>query len=162
MTASAAVLAMLALAASLLQLGAIPAFFLDGIAAPLLPVALIAAWAMLRGDGDAWPALLVAAVVLGVASQMRVGWFLLALLPTAAFSAAVVRRVATRRLAFVPATAAAGALAYLAVLALAAGSPAAVMVPREMFLAVAWTAAAAAIAGIALWLFHPRPHGLFE
>lgn len=155
-------LVVLALAASLLQLGAIPAFFLDGVAAPLLPVALIAAWATLRGDGDAWPALLIAAVVLGVASQLRVGWFLLALLPTAVLSAAAVRQVASRRLVFVPVTAAAGAIAYLAVLALAAGSPAAVLLPREMFFAAAWTATAAVVVGLALWPFHPRPRGLFE
>ena len=83
----AATLALLALAASLLQLGAVPALFLGGVAAPLLPVALIAAWTMARGERELWPALLVVAAVMGVASSERIGWFLLALLPAALLAA---------------------------------------------------------------------------
>lgn len=161
MTTGTGVLAVIALAASLLQLGAVPAFFLDGVAAPLLPVAVIAAWATLRGEGDAWPALLIAAIVLGVASQLRVGWFLLALLPTSALCAIVVRQ-AGGRLALAPLAAAVGAVAYLAVLALAAGRPATMLQPWEVLLAAGWTALVATLVALVLRPFHPRPQGLFE
>jgi hypothetical protein len=160
-TTGTGVLAVIALAASLRQLGAVPTFFLAGIAAPLLPVAVIAAWATLRGEGDAWPALLVAAFVLGVASQLRVGWFMLALLPTSALCAVVVRQ-AGGRFAFAPAAAAGGAVAYLAVLSLAAARPATVLQPWEVLLAAAWTALAAALIALVLQPFHPRPRRLFE
>ena len=75
--------AVLALAAAVLQLGVVPSLFLQPEQAPLLPVALLAAWIAVRGPSEAWAAVLVAPIALGAASEERVGWFLLALLPTA-------------------------------------------------------------------------------
>jgi hypothetical protein len=159
----AATLAVLALIASLLQLGAVPALFLGSIAAPLLPVALIAAWTMARGERELWPALLVVAAVLGVASSERVGWFLLALLPAAGLSAVIAATLVSRRLALAPAAAALGALAYLAVLATAGGGldrlPA---MSGSIAAAGAWTALVAAVFALVLWPLQPRPGGLFE
>lgn len=159
----AATLAALALIASLLQLGAIPVLFLGGLAAPLLPVALIVAWTMARGERELWPALLIVAAVLGVASSERIGWFLLALLPAAGLSAVVAATVSGRRLAFAPATAALGALAYLAVLAVAGGGLARLpALSGSIAAAGAWTALAAALFALVLWPLQPRPRGLFE
>nr|HRC62231.1 hypothetical protein [Dehalococcoidia bacterium] len=70
-------LAALALLASLLQVGALPALFFNASAAPLLPVALLAAWGALRGPEEIWPALLVAPLPLALLSEQRLGWFLL-------------------------------------------------------------------------------------
>jgi len=75
--------AALALAASVLQLGVVPSLFLRPEGAPLIPVALFAGWVTVRGPSEVWAALLVAPAALGAASEERVGWFLLALLPTA-------------------------------------------------------------------------------
>jgi len=161
---SVVVLATLSLLTALLQLGAVPALFLGGIAAPLLPVALIAAWATARGEREAWAALLIASMVLGVASQERVGWFLLALLPTAALSIFAVRSTAARRIASAPIVAAGGALLYLAVLALASGRLAALGEQLTAGIAAAaWTALVAALFALVLWPLQPRTsRGLFE
>lgn len=163
MTRSGAVLAVLSLLTALLQLGAMPTLFLGGVAAPLLPVALIAAWATARGEREAWAAVLIASIVLGVASQERVGWFLLALLPAAGLSAVIAATLVSRRLALAPAAAALGALAYLAVLATAGGGldrlPA---MSGSIAAAGAWTALVAAVFALVLWPLQPRPGGLFE
>ena len=161
--ATAAAVAALAVAAVLLQLGVVPAFFLDARAAPLLPAALIAAWASVRTTGETWPALLIAPAMLGAASEERVGWFLLALLPTAAFTLIANRASGTRRFAAAPAAAGAGAIAYLVLLTLAAGRPGALApATAELAAAALWTAAAAAITVAALWPLRSRTRGLFE
>jgi hypothetical protein len=161
--ATAAAVAALAAAAALLQLGVVPAFFLDARGAPLLPAALIAAWASVRKTGETWPALLIAPVMLGAASEERVGWFLLALLPTAALTLIAGRTSAARRFAVAPAAAGAGAVAYLVLLTLAAGRPGALpSATAELAAAALWTAAAAAVATAALWPLRSRKHGLFE
>ena len=163
MSRGTATLAVLALIASLLQLGAVPALFLGGIAAPLLPVALIAAWTVARGERELWPALLIVAAVLGVASSERVGWFLLALLPAVGLSAVLADTLVGRRLALAPAAAAFGALGYLTVLATAGGGLASLpAMSGAIAAASAWTALAAAFFALALWPLQPRPRGLFE
>ena len=158
-----AVVSALGLAAALLQVGAVPAFFLDGAAAPLLPVALLAAWAAAREPAQTWPVVLVTAATLGAISQERVGWFLIALLPTVAVAALAGGGGARRSLATAPLTAAAGAALYLLVLALAAGRTSALPDSTGAHLAtVLWTAAAAALLALALAPLRPRPHGLFQ
>ena len=158
-----AVIALLALAAALLQVGALPAFFLDGAATPLLPVALLAAWAAAREPAQTWPVLLVTAATLGAVSQERVGWFLFALLPTAAIATLAGGGGGRRRLAMAPLTAAAGAALYLVVLALAAGRTSALSGSTGAQLAtVLWTAAAASLLALALTPLRPRTHGLFR
>src|SRR5688500_12435934 len=56
---------------------------------PLLPLAMLAAWAAARGPDEAWAVLLPAPLVLGLASDERVGWFVLALTPTPLLAAAL-------------------------------------------------------------------------
>ena len=154
---------------ALVQLGVVPLFFLDGRAAPVLPVALIAAWAAVREPAETVPALLVTAVALGVASQERVGWFLLALLP-AALLAALVRSLlddehdpSKRRLALAAGGAGAGAIAYLVLLAIAAGAAAELGSNAARFaLAGLLTASLGGLFAVALWPTRPRPEGLFR
>ncbi|MFN8585878.1 MAG: hypothetical protein U0446_11240 [Dehalococcoidia bacterium] len=114
-------LAALALLASLLQVGALPALFFNASAAPLLPVALLAAWGALRGPEEIWPALLVAPLPLALLSEQRLGWFLLALLPTAALVLGRPDPDTPGQFARAPAAAGVGTLAYLVLLWLAAG-----------------------------------------
>ncbi len=154
---------------ALAQLGVVPLIFLDGRAAPVLPVALIAAWATVREASETTPALLITAIALGAASQERAGWFLIALLP-AALLAVIARSLldderdpSKRRLAFAAAAAGGGAVAYLALLTVASGSAAdlAPNAPR-VALAALLTAALGGLIAIALWPARPRPEGLFR
>ena len=115
--------AALALAVSLLQLGVVPSLFLRPEQAPLLPVALLAGWVAVRGPSEAWAAILVAPVALGAGSEERVGWFLLALLPTAIAATVLPRgKQPSARTFVVRATAAAGVGAALYALTLAIAS----------------------------------------
>ena len=82
---AAACAAIAALGCSVLQLSLIDALFPAGplaVATPLLPVVLVAAWGAARDPVETVPAAIIAAVVLGTVSSERVGWFLIALLPT--------------------------------------------------------------------------------
>ncbi len=152
--------AVFALVAVALQIGVLPALFLGGTG-PLLPVALLAAWAGVRHVGETWPMLLLMPLVLGAASEERAGWFLLALLPTAALSLAV-QRSRPRWMAAAP-VAALGAWLYLALLTLAAGRVTAVPALLQAHLIAAlWTAVAAAAVTLALHAVRPRGRGLFE
>jgi hypothetical protein len=156
-----AAVATMGVAAGLLQLGAVPALF-AGDAAPLLPVALIAAWAAVREADETWPLLLVVPVSLGVASQERVGWFMIALIPVAALALAAGRGNGAHRVALAPVVAAAGTLLYLTLLTAAAGHAATLRETLASHLAAAlWTAAAAAAM---IGILHPlraRTRGLF-
>ena len=154
---------------ALVQLGVVPLFFIDGRTAPVLPVALIAAWAAVREPSETGPALLITAVALGVVSQERVGWFLLALLP-AVLLAAIARSLlddahdpSRRRLALGAGGAGGGAVAYLALLAVASGGAADVGPNAARFaLAGLFTASIGGLMAIALWPTRPRPEGLFR
>ena len=158
--------AALAALAALLQLAAVPWLFVDGAVAPLLPVALISAWAAARDADETWPVLLVVPVTLGVVSQERVGWFMLALLPSAALASCTWQRdgaSGVRRFARAPLAAAAGAVFYLSLLTLTAGRPSTLVEMAGAYVfAALWTAAAAALLAGALWPLRPRPQGLFE
>ena len=128
-------------------------------AAPLLPAALLAAWAAVRDSNEAWPAPVAAALVLGAASEERVGWFLLALLPAFVLAAAVRSASGLRRPALAPFAAAGGALAYAALLDAAAGDPGAVTVSAAAYLRAAlWTALAAALLAVLLTPLRPPPY----
>ena len=181
-----AVAAALAATLVILQLSLVPALFpagAVGAAAPLLPVALVAAWAAARNPVEIAPALVVAAAALGAVSTERVGWFLLALLPTAAL--AVTARALPPRAPWgrgrpaletraaregslievvlrAAVAAALGAAAYLALLALAAGRP--TLLPAlgaSIIGAAAWSAALAAALALLLRPLRPRRRGLF-
>jgi len=157
-----AAVATIGIAAALLQLGAVPTLF-PGDAAPLLPVALIAAWAAVREADESWPLLLTVPATLGVASQERVGWFMIALIPAAALALAAGRGNGARRLVLAPVAAAAGALLYLALLRLAAGHAA--TLPEALashFAAALWTAVAAGAMVAVLQSLRARERGLFE
>ena len=109
--------------ASFAQVTLLPLLVLDSWSAPLLPIALLAAWSVNRSQDQVWLALIPAALLPGILSTERVGWFLLALLPVALLGTALVqtRAEGERGLLWrLPATAcvaAAGTLAYLLLLA---------------------------------------------
>jgi hypothetical protein len=157
-------LAALAFGAALLQAGAMPALFFDPASTPLLPVALLAAWGAMRSLDDMWPGFFVVPLTLGVVSEERVGWFLLALLPTAALLMRPAPPEALRQLSRAGLVAAAGALAYLVLLFIAAGEVAALLnaVPR-LAVAMLGTAAIAATFALLLWPARSRrARGLFD
>jgi hypothetical protein len=158
------VLALLALGASLAQVGAMPALFFDTSAAPLLPVALLAAWGALRGVEELWVALLLAPIPLGVASEERLGWFLLALLPTAALVLRDALPEGPRAFGRVARAAGVGALCYLVLLWVAAGEARALPGAAGIILGAAvMTAALAAVLATLLWPVRTRRSpGLFR
>jgi hypothetical protein len=158
------VLALLALCASLLQVGAIPSLFFDPAGAPLLPVAVIAAWGAGRGPDELWPALLVAPLPLALASEERLGWFLLALLPTAAPLLQPAPPDTSQQLLRAPLAAAFGAMAYLAVLFVAGGEVRALPAATPSILGAAMlTALLGALVALLLWPARSRrAPGLFR
>ncbi len=160
---SRAVLALLAVAVSLVQVGALPVLFL-GSAAPLLPVALIAAWGTMRAADEVWPALLLAPIPLAVASEERLGWFLLALLPTAALLLRQSPPESLQKLGQAPLAAALGALGYLVLLWVAAGEVRMLPSAAGLILGSAiMTAALATLLAAALWPVRARrAPGLFR
>lgn len=157
-------LAALALLASLLQVGALPALFFDPSAGPLLPVALVAAWGALRGPDELWPALFVAPLPLAFMSEERLGWFLVALLPTAALLLHRPDPDTYAQFVRAPLAAGTGALAYLALLWLAAGDVRGLPAASTTLLGAALlTAAVAALFAALLWpLRTRRAPGLFR
>jgi hypothetical protein len=111
-----------AVIASLVQLAVVPAVLPGAAAVPLLPLAILAAWSAVRPASEVCIALPAVAIVLGVSSQERVGWYLLACVPlAAALLLAPEREAWPRRLARVPIAAGVGACAYAALLLVAAG-----------------------------------------
>ena len=159
-----AILATLVLGASLVQVGALPAIFLNPAAAPLLPVALLAAWGTMRSPDEVWPALLLAPLPLGLASEERLGWFLLAFLPTAALLARQSPPESLHRLGRVPLAAALGAVGYFVLLWLAAGEVRALPGAADLILGSAtMTAIAASLLAALLWPVRlRRAPGLFQ
>ena len=161
-------LVLLAVMASILQVGAVHAAFGQPLAAPLLPVALLAGWAAIRRPREAWPAPLAAAVVLGGVSDLRVGAFLLALVPVLAIATAIRLRerrgeaTLLRRLALAAVAASLGTACYVLILSAAAGTTPAL---SEGFVALtkgmAWTAAIATILAAAMWRARTDSGGLF-
>ena len=153
--------------AALLQASVLPAFYLDPWAAPLLPSALVAAWAVIRRPEETWAIVLAGALILGVVSTERTGWFLLALLPSVGI-AMLLATVAPRHHSFVAglgraaATAAAGTGCYLSILAIVSGNGAALAPAAPQVIAAGLaTAALAGVGVIALRPLRPRPRGLY-
>ena len=155
--------ALLGAAAALLQLGLVPLLFPGPAAAPVLPVALVAAW-LARGDAaDLAPGLLLMAAALGVASEERVGWLLVAMLPTGALVLALELRRDVPRPLRAALAGCGGALLYGILVSLAAG---AAPLPSHDAEAVAagaiWTALVAIALAAVLRPLQPRAPRLFE
>lgn len=163
-----ALLVLLVLVTAPIQIAITTSLVRDPLAAPVLPVALIAAWAATRRPEETWPAILLPAIVLGAASEERVGWFLLALLPGPLVAAVAVRRLRPRvnglwrRISVAGGAGAAGAIAYGLVLAVAGGLGASLVTHAGPLLATgALSAAVAAVAALAFWPLRPRERDLF-
>ncbi|GMU40278.1 MAG: hypothetical protein AMXMBFR23_11440 [Chloroflexota bacterium] len=162
------VLMLVTAALGLVQAGAAPALFADPLAAPVLPAILLVAWAALRGPQECWPAIPAPALILGVLSDERAGWFLLALLPAPLLGVVVLRRArrtgagAVRRAAWSAAAAALAVLCYGGVLTLAAGVagdlPAS---SAEAMAGVMLSALLGAALALAAWPLRRRERGLF-
>jgi hypothetical protein len=154
--------ALLGAMTALLQLGLVPLLF-PGAAAPVLPVALVAAW-LARGDAaELAPGLLVMAVALGVASEERVGWLLVAMLPAGALLLAIELRDGLPRPLRAALAAWGGALLYGALVSAAAGSsPLPAHGAGALAGAALWTALAAIALATALRPLQPRAPRLFE
>src|SRR5690606_28590713 len=110
------------------------------------------------GPAEAWPTLLLAPALLGVLSEERVGWFVLALLPTVAAAVVllhldrdtVVR--APRRFASAACAGALGAGCHASLLALASGRPALLLDAIEgLAVAICLTAVLSALVAAAVW-----------
>ena len=169
-----------------LQISLIAALFPAGplaVASPLLPVVLVAAWGSARDPVETVPAAVAAAAALGAVSSERVGWFLLALLPT--IVAAVTLRAGLGRApgsrpggeldglrdgrvslltvaALGAVSAAVGSAAYVALLTLAAGDVA--LFPellRSIAATTVWSAGLAAVLAPLLRPLRRERRGLF-
>ncbi len=153
-----------ALIASLVQVAVVPSVLPGAEAVPLLPLAILAAWGALRPASEVCLALPVVAVVLGVSSQERVGWYLLACAPLAAVLLLAPEREAwPRRLARAPIAAGLGACTYAALLLVAAGRVQAL--PGEALAIGGAALVTALIAALCVALLLPlraRSVGLFE
>ena len=155
-------------AAALLQTAVLPTLFLDAWATPLLPAALVAAWAATRRPEETWTIVLVAALILGVMSRERAGWFLLALLPSVGIAVSL-DALAPRhrnfgaRLGRAVATALAGTICYVTILAIASGNGGALATTGPQIAAAGLgTMVLATLGVIALAPLRARPAGLFE
>lgn len=141
----------------------------DPLAAPVLPVVLVAAWASVRRADETWPAILLPALVLGVASEERIGWFLLALLPAPLVAAVAVRRFRRgvtgfwHRIGTAGIAAALGAIAYASLLAFAGGIGSELPGRAGALAATAFvTGILAVFVAVCCWPLRPRQRGLFE
>ena len=156
-------------AAALVQAAAGPALFAHPLAAPVLPAAIVVAWAAMRGPEETWAALPLPAVVMGALSDERAGWFLIALLPAPLLGMAVARRARrtgaglVRRVAWSAGAAGGAALCYGLVLVLAAG------VLRDLPAATGDVAAGVLLTGLLgaplallAWPARRRERGLFS
>ena len=162
-----AIAAVIAVLFTLLQASAVPLLFLDPIASPSLPIALIAAWAIARDPREVAPALLLTGIILGVLSAERVGWFVLALVPAAAV-ALPLEPLLARPEGAPPRWLVAGGVAalsvvfYTALLAVAGGAAAEVSNAGNALLGAALVTAALAIPMAAILVrTRAREAGLF-
>ncbi|MBM4410430.1 MAG: hypothetical protein FJ037_03735 [Chloroflexi bacterium] len=154
-----ALAALLGLGAALVQGGPLGGLG-DGGAAIALPSALATGWASVRGPREAIVLVFVAAAILGVLSDARVGLFALALMPAAVTGTLATIGVPGRRTRVARAALAGwlGAAAYLLLLAVTAGG-----LPGGT--AVAWGLAASAFIAattcLALFPWRPNDRRLF-
>ena len=158
----------LAALAAVAQIGVVPAAFLDPLAGPMLPIALVAGWASVRAPREVAPALIVVAAILGAMSEARVGWYLIALLPVPAIALAFRSTegrgtVTFARRALCSAIAGMlGAAIYVAILALSTGGLRTLPVEVDAIVhGAAWTAALALLVATALWPLRAQSQGLF-
>lgn len=149
-----ALAALFGLSAALVQGGPLAALG-DGGAAVALPSAFATGWAAVRGPREAVVLVLVAAAILGVLSEARVGLYAIALMPAAVTGTVAAAGTPGRRTRVTRAALAGwlGAAAYLVLLAVTAGG-----LPRGT--AVAWGLATSALiaAATCMALFPWRPH----
>jgi len=164
-----AALLVLAVVAAIVQVGPLPAAFAQPLAAPILPVVLLAGWSAIRRPGEAALVPLGAAVVLGVVSEARVGLFLLALLPALALATIARQRdrrkhaTLPRRLALAAGVGALGTACYVVMLTIAAGTTDLLTRATPALIgSMAWTGALAALLAVALWRVRLRSPGLFS
>jgi len=156
-------------AAALVQAGAGPALFAHPLAAPILPAAIVVAWAAMRGPEETWAALPLPAIVMGALSDERAGWFLIALLPAPLLGMVVSRRARrtgaglVRRVAWSAAAAGGAALCYGLVLVVAAGVlgdlPSAT---GDAAVGVLLTGLLGALLALLAWPARRRERGLFS
>jgi hypothetical protein len=130
---------------------------------PLVPLAVLAAWAVARSPIEAWAGLLPAPLLLGLASDERVGWFVLALAPTPLLAAALRgHHGAPRILAASVAAAAGGAVLYtLLLVGVDGGARGLIDDAAALGRSVVLTCLLAALLAAALLPFRTREHGLF-
>jgi len=162
-----AVALLLGFLAALVQAAVVPAFYLDAWAAPVPACALIAGWAAARRPEETWSIAVAGAVVLGVVSVERSGWFLLAILPTVGVAMLLTEvspgnRGFSARITRASATAVVGTLAYVATLALASASGRVLLdeTPR-LVIAALGTGLLAVFILVAMLPFRRRTAGLF-
>jgi hypothetical protein len=154
--------------AALVQVAVLPAFYGSAWATPVPACALIAAWAVTRRPDETWAIALAAALVLGVVSIERSGWFLLALLPTIGLAMTLDtvsprNRSFSARLGRSVSAAAGGTLAYAALLALPATSGGALLEEtRALAMGAIGTALLTATIVLILVPLRPRPATLFS
>ncbi len=159
----------LTLAAATMQAAITTALFRDPLAAPVLPLVVIAAWAVMRDARETWPALILPAVVLGAASEERVGWFLLAMLPGPVIAVVATRMIrprvtgVSRRLVIAAGMAAGAAVLYATLLSVGGGVTDQLGGSASAIAGSAMLSAALAVgAALAFWPLRPRERGLFE
>jgi len=160
-------LLLLVAAASFTQISVLPLLFLDPWGSPLLPVAVLSAWSINRSPDEVWLALLPAALLPGIVSTQRVGWFLVALLSVALAGATLAQSRPNEehsllwRLPASAAVAAIGALGYLLVLATVGRELAAALDAAPSIAAA--TLGTSALAALLAPLLQPRKRrqGLF-
>ncbi len=165
---TALALTALAIAAAIVQVSAVPAAFSQPIAAPVLPIALLAGWAAVRQPREVWPVPLAAGIVLGAMSDVRVGMFILALLPALVILTLVRARERRgeghilRYVAFAAASAAAGGISYVVLLSVVSGTTRALPAATPALVSgVLSTGVLAALLAACLWPLRPRSGGLF-
>ncbi len=157
-----ALLAMALVAASALAQLAIEANIGSSAGVPLLPVAILGAWARTRPSFEGWVAVPPAALLLGAASDERAGWFLLALLPVPLLASVTHRGGPGRALAAAAAAAGVGACLYLWAFTVVDGrATLGLDEARTIAGAAAWTALGALLLTACLLPFRPRERGLF-
>jgi hypothetical protein len=162
-----AVALLLGVLAALVQAAVVPTFYLDAWAAPVPACALIAGWAAARRPEETWGIAVAGAVVLGVVSVERSGWFLLAMLPTVGVAMLLTEvspnnRGFSVRVTRATATAVAGTLAYIATLALASASGDLLLEETPgLVIAALGTGLLAAVVLVAMLPFRRRTEGLF-
>jgi len=152
---------------ALLQTAVVPQLVDDPLAAPVLPVVMVAAWGTRRRASEVSIAVIMMGVCLGLLSTARAGWFVLALLPAlglalAAESGEPERASLLRRAVLAGLIGGVGAAAYLSVLPLAGGHAEALSEARAaVLLGATWTALLGSGLALVLAPFGRQRDGLF-